>query len=106
MPRSRPTCTSTDRVSIEAVVAPDALEQPVARQHAVPVLDEIPQQLELAAGEPDGSPSTAIDDRVEIGDEMLAAIDRRPARRRRGAPRRSTARTRAASSRRLNGLVT
>ena len=39
-----------------AVEPPDALEQPVAREHPIAVLDEEAQQLELALGEPDLRP--------------------------------------------------
>ena len=37
----------------EPVVAPHALEQAIAREHAVAVLDEETEQLELAARQPD-----------------------------------------------------
>src|SRR5207302_3326171 len=54
----------------QASVAPDAFEQPIARNDAVLVLRQIPQQLELAPRQPQ---STTVDrDRytLEIGDDV------------------------------------
>ena len=61
----------------QAVVPPDALEQAIARQHAIAVLDQVTQQLELA---PCQANRRAIDaDRygIEVGEQVLAAIDER-----------------------------
>jgi hypothetical protein len=70
--RRRPTCTSTDLD--EALVAPDALEQPIARDDAVLVLHEIAEQLELAARQADRRAIDGNRDRLEVGDEPVAAI--------------------------------
>src|SRR5262245_19008299 len=60
----------------EAVVAPHALEQPIAREHAVAVFHEAPEQFELAPREPDRLAFDGHQHRIEIRDEMLAPIDR------------------------------
>ena len=57
----------------EAVVAPDALEQTVARDHSVLVLHEKPQQLELAPRQPDSDPVNRYGDGVEIRRQPAAA---------------------------------
>ena len=91
----------------QPVVAPDALQQPVARHDAVLVLHQIPQQLELAARQAHRRAVHRDATASKSARQVLAAIARAA-----GAllgavvPRRSTARTRAVSSRRLNGLVT
>ena len=59
----------------EPLVAPDALEQAVPRQDAVPVVHEKSQQLEFA---PRQANRLAVDcnrDRVKIRPEVLALID-------------------------------
>src|SRR6185369_17956860 len=58
-------------------VAPDALEETVARDDAVLVLDQILQQLELAARQAYRRAIDGNGDGVEIGAEPLAAIQRR-----------------------------
>ena len=89
-----------------AVESPHALEQPVARQHAVAVFDEETQQLEFALGQPDWRAGHAHRDGIEIDREAAALIAERLIAWRICGGRRSTARTRATSSRRLNGFVT
>src|ERR1051325_2671406 len=61
------------------VVAPHAFEQPIARQHAVLVGDEIPQQLELTPREPHRLAVDVHGDGVEVRDDMFAAVHRRDA---------------------------
>src|SRR5438046_2341528 len=58
----------------EPVVTPHALQQAVARYHAVLVLNEIVQQLELAAGEAHRLSVDSNRNGVEIGGEMRAAV--------------------------------
>src|SRR5262252_2155954 len=54
------------------VVAPDALEQTVARHDAVLVLHQIPEQLELASRQANGIAVDGDGHRFEIGDEMIS----------------------------------
>src|SRR5262245_61289457 len=58
-------------------VAPDPLEEPIARDHAILVLNQILQQLELAARQTYRRAIDGDGDGVEIGAEPLAAIERR-----------------------------
>ena len=74
LPRRRPTCTSTERVFDLAIEPPHALEQSVAREHAVPVLDEKSQQLEFALGQPDGHAGHAYRHGVEIDRQQAAPV--------------------------------
>ena len=51
-----------DRSGLDlSVESPDALEQTIARQHAVAILDEEAQELEFALGQPDRRPDTRTD---------------------------------------------
>ena len=61
----------------EPLVAPDPFQQPIARQHAIAILDQIAEQLELASREPDVRAVHTHGDGVEVGQQMLAAIDDR-----------------------------
>ena len=106
--RSQWTWTSTVRVSPRVVVAPDVLEELVAGEDLARVADEERQELERLRLDRD---DLAVAQEAMAGevDLDLAEVDRRPARRRRRRPgrdRRKSARIRAVSSRRLNGLVT
>src|SRR5215831_7882207 len=58
----------------QALVAPDALEQPIARHDAILVLDEIPQQLEFPSREAHRRALDLDRDRVEIGDQPRPPI--------------------------------
>ena len=61
------------------VVTPDTFEQAIAREHAVAVLDQVAQQFEFTAGEANRDPINGDRDGIEVGHEVLAAIDgRRP----------------------------
>ena len=90
----------------QAVVAPHAFEQTIARDHAVAVLDEIAEQLEFASRQPDRPRRRRRPRRLRSRRSGVRPGSRRAAAPRTAALRRSTARTRAVSSRRLNGLVT
>src|SRR5262245_41086815 len=59
-----------------AFVSPDALEQAVARDHAIFMLYEITEELELAPRQPDRRPVHGDGDGVEIGKEVRALISR------------------------------
>ena len=90
-----------------AIETPDALQQPIAGEHAIAVFDEEAEQLEFAARQSHRRAGHRDRDRVEVDDDAAGFVGgwaRRCAAMRCG--RRSTARTRATSSRRLNGLVT
>ena len=56
------------------LVAPDPLEEAVAGNHAIAVLYEIAEQLELATREPNGSAVHGDGHGVEIRHQMFAAI--------------------------------
>ena len=72
---AQPADVHVDRSGFDlAVEPPDALEQPVAREHAVAVLDEEAQQLELALGQPDGRAGHAHRHGVEIDRQRPALI--------------------------------
>src|SRR5690606_36662882 len=58
----------------EAVVAPDTLEQAIAREDAVPVLHQVAEQLELPPREPHGLAIHGHRHSLEIGHDVLAAI--------------------------------
>src|SRR6185436_3636067 len=53
----------------QSIVAPHALEQPLARQHAVAVLDQALQQLELAPRQADAGSIHGYRHGVEVGDD-------------------------------------
>ena len=57
------------------VVAPHALEQPVARYHAVPVVDQVSKQLEFPPRETNVLAVYDDGHGVEVSDKMLAAVD-------------------------------
>ena len=59
----------------EAVVSPHPFEQAVPREHAVAVLDEKLQQLELAAGQSHGRAVDRNRHRVEVGRQVRARVD-------------------------------
>src|SRR5262245_42429978 len=59
----------------EPLVAPDALEQAVPRQDAVPVVNEEPKQLEFAAREANGLSLDFDRDGIEIRTQVFALID-------------------------------
>ena len=101
---AQPSDVDVDRTRLDdAVVAPHALEQSIAREHAIAVLDEVAEQLELSTRQSNGAPSTAMltasKSAVRWRPRYIAGASE-SARRRRG-PRDA----RAASSRVLNGLV-
>ena len=106
--RSQWTWTSTVRVSPRVVVAPHVLEQLVAGEHLARMADEEREQLERLGLDRHGAPSRSSRWPAEV-DLHRAQVDDAPA-----APstatacsaRRKSARIRAVSSRRLNGLVT
>ena len=54
----------------QPIVAPDALEEPVARNHAIPILDQIAQQLELSSRQPHRSVVDFDAHRLEIRREV------------------------------------
>ena len=84
--------------------APDPVEQLVARDDDAGVLEQVGEQVELLAGQLDGLAGDSDLARVRVEDDV-AELERL----RRAAParlRRSTALTRAASSRGENGFAT
>ena len=87
-------------------VAPDPLEQLVAREHEATVVEQLPEQVELLRRELDlrvADPRLAaagVDDEVAVPDRRALALGAVGRRR-----RRRIARTRATSSRGLNGFV-
>ena len=103
--RSRRMCASMLRASTSRVVAPDALQQALAGEHAAGPLQHAAQQLELLGGEPDLAAAVPDDVGVELHLEVLVlvALRRRP---RSGSWRRRAARQRAASSFMLKGFTT
>ncbi len=56
------------------IVAPHAFEQAISRQHAIPVLNEVPQELELPSRESHGLVFNTHRHRIEISHQMLAPI--------------------------------
>src|SRR5262249_45113328 len=60
----------------EAVVSPRPLEQPVAREDAIPVFDEETEELELAPRQFHRLRVDRHGDRVEIGDQVFAGVTR------------------------------
>ena len=103
---AQPADVHVDRARAAGVlVAPHVGQQQVARQHAAAVLDQILEQQEFLRGQPhllavhvDGVP-------LDVDRERAVFERRRPGPTGRCA-RRSSAATRAVSSRGLNGLVT
>ena len=93
------------RVSTSRLVAPHALEQALAREHAARPLDHVAEQLELLVGEADLLAAVAHDVGVELDLEVLVAVALRRLAAAASA-RRSATRQRAASSFRLNGFTT
>ena len=74
---AQPSDVDVDRSRLDQpIVAPHALEQPLARQHAVAVLDQALQQLELAPRQADAGAVDGDGHGVEVGDDLPAAIDR------------------------------
>src|SRR5919201_378772 len=64
-----------DRAGLDRpIVAPDALEQTIAGQHAIAVLHETAQELELSPREPDRRSVDGDRHGIEIGGEMLSSI--------------------------------
>ena len=57
------------------LVAPDTLEQTIAGNHAIAVLYEVTEKLELAPREADRTTVDGDGHRVEICDEVLAAVN-------------------------------
>ena len=57
-----------------ALVAPDALQQPVAGEHASRAFDHVAEELELLVGEPDLLAAVARDVGVELHLEVLVAV--------------------------------
>ena len=93
------------------LVAPDVLEQILARADAAAVLDQVDEQAHLQRADVDlvavDEHVVAVDVELERADEVAAAL-RRGRRGRSGAGRRARrmAPTRRTSSRTLNGLTT
>ena len=53
-----------------------AHEQPLARQDAVPILDQAAQQLELPPGQADGFAVNRDRHGIKVGDDARAAVER------------------------------
>ncbi len=65
----------------QAVVTPHPFQQPVSREHAIAVLYEVAEQFEFAPSQSNGLAIDLDADRVEVGDQVRAAIDCRRWRR-------------------------
>ena len=77
--RAQPSHVHVDRSRLdEAIVAPHAFQQPIARQDAVPVFHEKLQQLELTSRQADGLPVDRDGDRVEVRTQV-GSLRTRPA---------------------------
>ena len=87
------------------VVAPHLRQQRVARQRGAAVLDEVPQQLELARRQLHGSPAARDLRPPEVDDDVAETVGRRRPAARLDGRRRSSASSRAISSIVSNGLV-
>ena len=73
--RAEPADVHVDRSRLHnALVAPDPLQQAIARDHAILVLHQKAEQIELAPGESDLAPVHEHGHGVEIGKQMRAAI--------------------------------
>ena len=86
------------RVVHVVLVAPDALEQPLARQHAAGALDHVAEQLELLVREPDLLAPVAHDVGVELDLPVLVAVALRRLAARRVATQRDLGSARPAPS--------
>ena len=93
--------TSTVLVSAKGVVAPDVVEQRLARDDEALVAHQVLEQLELARGELDVALAAA--DLARVGVQLQVADLRKALPR--GGRRRSSARRRASSSSRSKGLT-